>query len=52
MIGPVFGNELYKGLVAYVAVAVSIAFILGGFCVYALPKLWSLLKPWLHMLTT
>lgn len=36
---------------AFIRMVIVLAFVLGGLAVWGLPKLWSVLKPWIHQVT-
>lgn len=46
------GNAIGEALVRFVISLVVAAFALGALAVWALPKLWGVVKPWIHTLTS
>jgi len=52
MMGQGFGEEVANSMMKAIAVAVAIAFMLGGLVVYVLPKVWNWLIPIIHSATS
>jgi hypothetical protein len=46
-----YGEMIARVLAFWVAMIAVIAFVLGGLVVWGLPKLWAVLKPWIHSVT-
>lgn len=44
-------DGIWEGLVALFIAACIVMFGLGMLVMWALPKLWELIKPWIHHLT-
>lgn len=44
-------DRIWDGLVAFFFLSIAAAIGLGMVLAWGLPKLWQLLKPWLHSVT-
>jgi hypothetical protein len=44
-------DDLERGIVQFFIICIGIAFAVGGFFVWALPKVWGVLKPIIHNIT-
>ncbi|GEM_PF-1251063 len=51
MMGPGFGDAIGEALVVFLVGAVALAFGLGAVFMWGLPKMWTLVKPWIHSLS-
>lgn len=46
-----YGNDIWEGMVTFFFLCLAAAALVGGLVVWLAPKLWALVKPWLHALT-
>lgn len=46
------GNAIGDAIARFVILLAVAAFALGALAVWGLPKLWDVVKPWIHALTS
>lgn len=46
------GEMLGRSIAGMFMTAIAVAFALGGFAFWAIPKAWGLIKPWIHQVTS
>lgn len=46
-----YGDHIGKSITAFGLICLIGGGVLVGSCIYLIPWLWSLIKPWLHMVT-
>lgn len=46
-----YGGDLNGMFVAMCVFFIGVGIAVAGVCVWLIPWLWSLVKPWLHMVT-
>jgi hypothetical protein len=44
-------SGVYNAMIAIFIASIVAAFAFGGLCVWGLPKLWMLIKPFIHAMT-
>lgn len=46
-----WSNGIWEGMVTFFFIAIGIAVGFGVFLMWGMPKLWELVKPWIHSVT-
>ena len=46
-----WSEGIWEGLVLFFFIAIGLAVGFGMFLMWGLPKLWELIKPWIHSVT-
>lgn len=46
-----YGDQISKSITAFAVACVVLGGLIGAFVGWGIPWLWSLVKPWLHMVT-
>ncbi len=46
-----YGDAISKSITAFMVICAISGGLVAAFCAWAVPWLWSLIKPWLHMVT-
>lgn len=46
-----YGDAISKSITAFMIICAIVGGAVVAFCAWGIPWLWSLIKPWLHMVT-
>lgn len=50
--GPGFAEEIGRQLFRWIAVLAVVCLALGALLMWGIPKLWEILKPWIHSIAS
>jgi hypothetical protein len=50
--GSGFGASIGKSLAGGIIILILVSYFLGAFTIWGLPKLWEIIKPFIHAITT